>query len=491
MRDDQERTAPPRSARNRPRTHQRPHRPSRRAPRPGSALPERRPRLGYLFAVLPVALVISLLASGPVLYRFNKIFVTPAVPTISASGASGGAPVPTPLPLPDWDKKERVNILLIGVDQRDGESFGRTDTMILVSVDPANKTVGLMSLPRDLRVNIPNHGLDKLNAAFVYGQLDYGGVQGGILLLQRTLQQDFGIAVPYWAQVDFHGFVKIVDTFGGVTVDPPYPLKDDEYPTETNGYTSIYFPAGFQHLTGDQALIYARTRHPDSDFGRARRQQEVILALRQQALNLHLVTKFWSLLGILSDSVQTDLSQQQIAALASLGQSIPRDSIKRYDLSDPNLIEGCAFPDDQGNQIDYVCVKDWPGIRRRIKEIVPNAIDAPPVTPTPDPVAKIDVRNGTYRDQFATHTVAVLQREGFTGAFVDATEVDNRPQPATIIYNYSNKLDTALLAAQALGLTEDAVRQGTGTAPNGADIMIVLGDDLPYTPPSVTPTTQR
>jgi hypothetical protein len=189
--------------------------------------------------------------------------------------------------------------------------------------------------------------------------------------------------------------------------------------------------------------------------------------------------------------VQTDLSQQQIAALASLGQSIPRDSIKRYDLSDPNLIEGCAFPDDQGNQIDYVCVKDWPGIRRRIKEIVPNAIDAPPVTPTPDPVAKIDVRNGTYRDQFATHTVAVLQREGFTGAFVDATEVDNRPQPATIIYNYSNKLDTALLAAQALGLTEDAVRQGTGTAPNGADIMIVLGDDLPYTPPSVTPTTQR
>src|SRR4051794_22213146 len=127
MRDDQERTAPPRSARNRPRTHQRPHRPARRAPRPGSALPERRPRLGYLFAVLPVALVISLLASGPVLYRFNKIFVTPAVPTISASGASRGAPVPTPLPLPDWDKKERVNILLIGVDQRDGESFGRTD----------------------------------------------------------------------------------------------------------------------------------------------------------------------------------------------------------------------------------------------------------------------------------------------------------------------------------------------------------------------------
>lgn len=459
-----------------------------------ASLPERRPRLAYLFAILPVLMIGSLLASGPFLYavdnKIDTIFETPVPLPPIGEGSEGATALP--IALPNWDKKERVNILLIGVDKREDDVYTRTDTMILVSIDPGAKTVGMLSLPRDLKVTIPKHGQDKLNAAYVYGDLDYGP-GGGIRLLQQTIQQNFGVSVPYYGQVDFRGFEKIVDEFGGVNVDPPYPLKDDEYPTETNGYTSLYFPAGLQHLDGKMALKYARTRHPDNDFGRARRQQEVILALRQQAINHNLVatlyTKFFPLLDILAGSVKTNLSKDQSAALVNLGQQV---SIKQYSLLTPvALVDECQAPDGDGNVIDYLCATDWSLVRKRVKEMIPNAPESLVLTPTPDPAAKIGVRNGTLRDRFAASSADRLKAAGFAGAVVDAAEAADRPQSATIVYVYGDKLDAALLVARTLGLSEGAVLRATGAAPGGVDILVVLGDDAPTTPPRPTPTPAR
>jgi LCP family protein required for cell wall assembly len=473
-------------------------------------LPERRPRLAYLFAILPVIAIIGLLISAPVLAGVNDALVNitdPQVPAASlppceiveqgtppAQGASTETCTPPAVvdDLPPWNGKDRINILLVGVDRREADEIPRTDTIIIVTIDPQSKTAGMMSLPRDLLVTIPGgYGKDKLNAAFVYGERDKR-VGGGVGLLRRTIQENFYVQISHYGTIDFRGFERVVDEFGGVTVDPPYPLLDNEYPTETLGYTTLYFPAGLQHLSGAAALRYSRTRHPDNDFGRARRQQEVILALRDQAVgqglitNLNLVTKFFPLLNILGDSVRTDLNREQIGALANLGLSIPRDSIKRYSLYD--LIQD--YEDENG--ILYVVPSDWAKARARLREMIPNAPQVLP-TPTPDLGVKIGVQNGTVRDRFAARTVDRLKAAGFARAVVDETQpVGELPFEQTTIYVYTGKGDAAALVAKSLGLTDPDIREATGTAPNGVDVLVVLGNDVPdVSAPRATPTPTR
>lgn len=453
-----------------------------------TSLPERRPRLAFIFAAVPVLLISGLLLSGPLLYRANtvvsQVFQTP----VPVAAGPPDAPEATPLPLPDWDKKERINILLLGLDKREDDEYGRTDTMIVASIDPVTKTVGVMSLPRDLRVTIPFPGYadDKINAAYVFGDAHkYPG--GGVGLLKRTIYVNFGINVHYFAQVDFRGFEKVVDTFGGVTVDSPYPLRDDAYPTETNGYVGIYFPPGLQHLDGKLALRYARTRHADSDFGRALRQQQVILALRQQALNRDLSSKFWPLLEILGASVRTDLNPNQAAALVKLAQGIPRENIKVYQLFD--LISDYTDPDTGTSYL----IPDWPQVRKRVREMVPDA-GTGMVAPAVDPKARVFVQNGSGIKGLAGRTVDGLKRGGFAGAVVDLTDVPGI-LASSVVYDYTGRGDPAFAVARAIGLPESAVRAGSDPPPPGVDILVVLGQDAPdpqnkpLAPPSPTRRT--
>lgn len=449
------------------------------------ALPGRRPRLAYLFAIVPTLAIVALLAISPILYKVDAGFQEAFEPTPVSVQVQAGNPGEAPVQLPNWDRQERVNILVIGVDYREGEQSARTDTMIVVSIDPKAKTVGMLSLPRDLQVSIPGYGDHKINAAYVFGEIDQRP-GGGIGLLQRTIRANFGIQIHYYGAVNFVGFEKIVDTFGGVTVDPRYPIQDDEYPTETYGYTSIYFPAGLQHLNGQQALQYARTRHQDLDFGRSQRQQEVILALRQQAVKGNLLNNFYKLFDVLKDSVKTDLKQEQIAQLANLGMSISDDKITQYTLQDlVTLGEGA-----DGSSI-LVPIEGWSTIRARVRQMVPNAGASAP-TPTPDLTAKIGVQNGTVRDRFAARTVEGLKARGLSGAVVDPTEVTGSelPVPNTIIYEWG-KTDTAFAAARILGLGEESVVRGTGTPPNGIDILIVLGNDATDLVPETKVTPRR
>ncbi len=447
------------------------------------ALPGRRPRLAYLFAIVPTLAIIGLLASAPVLYHIDAKIQTAIDPTPISVQVQAENPGEPTVQLPNWDRQERINILVLGIDQREGDPYARTDTMIIVSIDPKAKTVGMLSLPRDLWVSIPGYGEEKLNAAYIFGEMDQRP-GGGIGLLQRTIRNNFGVQIHYYATVNFLGFEKIVDTLGGVTVDPRYPIVDDEYPTETYGYVSIYFPAGLQHLDGKQALRYARTRHQDLDFGRSQRQQEVILALRQQAIKGNLINNFYKLFDALSGSVKTDLKQDQIAQLANLGMGITDDKITQYTLQD--LLTGAVAAD--GSQ--YLApIDSWATIRSRVRQMVPDAgANAP--TPTPDLSAAVSVRNGTLRDRFAARTVEGLKAQGIRGATVDPTEVTDvpLPMPHTIIYEYS-KTSTALLIAKTLGLSEESVVHGTGTPPNGVDIVVVLGDDARDLVPETKKTT--
>ena len=182
--------------------------------------------------------------------------------------------------LPDWDGTEPFNILLLGIDQRDdereeGTNPGRTDTMMMLRIDPRAKSAGLISFPRDLWVDIPTVGQGRIDSAFTYGEVRQRG-GGGPALARRTVEQNFGLRVDYYALVNFHGLEQIVDTVGGIVVDVERPLKDNEYPTDDYGVERVYIPPGLQFMDGRLALKYARSRHTDNDFGRMRRQQRVL-----------------------------------------------------------------------------------------------------------------------------------------------------------------------------------------------------------------------
>ena len=175
---------------------------------------------------------------------------------------------------PDWSLGERVNILLMGVDRRPEEKMDdpvRTDTMMVVSIDPNTHTASMLGIPRDLWVPIPlpNNGVlhDRINTANVYGvmrNLPGGGAQ----LAKDTVSYNLGVKIHYFLMIDFQGFRNIIDALGGIDVYLDKPLVDYEYPTDNYGYMTVSIPAGNQHLDGERALQYARSRHSDSDFGR-------------------------------------------------------------------------------------------------------------------------------------------------------------------------------------------------------------------------------
>ncbi len=389
-------------------------------------------------------------------------------------GTNGVQGTPVPIIYPDWSKNEPVNILLIGLDYRPGEQDSRADTQIIVHIDPAAKTAALVAIPRDLWVPIPGFGSDRINAAFQDGETNSDKVPGaGPGLAMATMEDNFGVPIEYYAQVDFTGFEKIIDTLGGVTIDVPRPLVDNDYPLGNYGATRIYVPAGLQHMDGRTALAYARSRHADSDLGRNSRQEQVLLALRQQGLNLNLITKLDDLSGQLSDAVKTNLYLSQIGSLAQLAKQIPANSIQSVQISADMVTETFINGAD-------VLVPNWDLIRPKITQAFANPKLA-------KEAARISVQNGTKTSGLAKTLSDLLTQKGF---FIpDLRSVD--PSQAgtyqhTIIIDYSGGQKPVTIDAltKDLGIDLSAVQQGkpseapvASTDNKPVDIAVIVGDD--------------
>ena len=277
------------------------------------------------------------------------------------------APItPTPLP-PQFNRKDPFTVMLLGVeDQRNGaDDSSRSDTIILAYVDPSVPHVNLLSIPRDLRVTQPGgRGLAKMADVFANGDaIKYKGV-GGVAFVWDTIEQNFQLRIDYFVRANFDGFTKIVDTVGGVTVDNPYPIKDDSYPTPDFQYARVFFPAGIVHLDGAEALKYVRTRHDDSDFGRNMRQQQVILSIREQAKRLNLLSHATDLIDTLGHTFRTDLPSDQWLGYARFGIDLPSGALQQFTLVD--LIRTATI-----GGIDYDLI-DWPRAVTRAREFSPK-----------------------------------------------------------------------------------------------------------------------
>jgi LCP family protein required for cell wall assembly len=212
--------------------------------------------------------------------------------------------------------------------------------MMLVSLNPATNDLGILSIPRDLYFDIPGYSVpQKVNTAMVLGELQQ--VNSGPTLAMQTIQYNLGMRVHNYVAVDFQAVIQIIDILGGLDIDVPYDIADYEYPDMNFGYDPLILHAGLQHMNGEIALKFARTRHGDNDFERARRQQMVIYALRDRILDANLLPQLIlqspSMLSSLDENVYTDVQLDQMIQLALYLKDIPQENI-RTGVIDSNYI---------------------------------------------------------------------------------------------------------------------------------------------------------
>ncbi len=288
--------------------------------------------------VAPTAVAVELAPHPPL-----RDFDNHPPPFQPAGKGDAVAPVPTEQPA---SASGRMNILLMGIDQRPDEAVadgdpGRTDSMILVSLDFDDHLVSMVSIPRDGFVVIPGYGNERVNAAYTYGEIDKRG--GGPALAERTVEQLFGIHIDRYALIDIHSMQNVIDTLGGIWIDNPQRLIDTQYPTDDYRTIKIDIPAGRQLMDGVTAVEYARTRHPDSDYGREARQQQVLVAIRDRALQLDVLPRIPQLLPQIHDLVHTDISLGEAVQLGNFGRGIDSSRIVRMP-PDPTLTPSYTGP---------------------------------------------------------------------------------------------------------------------------------------------------
>jgi LCP family protein required for cell wall assembly len=236
---------------------------------------------------------------------------------------------PAPLPKPR-SQSGATTVLLLGIDRRslNGDT-NNTDTVMLLHLDPSAERAALLSVPRDLYVEILGHEQGRINTAYAWGEQDG---TGGLLLARRTVSTTLGVPVQYTVLLDFGAFVTLVDAIGGVDVDVPYTISDSTYPDSGTGYDPFYLSAGQHHLDGATALRYARTRAtPGGDFDRTARQRQLMLAMRDRIMRLDLlpdlIAQSPQLWAGLQNTLETDLTLAEIVDLAVTAARIPTDRI--------------------------------------------------------------------------------------------------------------------------------------------------------------------
>lgn len=365
------------------------------------------------------------------------------------------------------------NFLLVGSDTRAGlspeelsrvgtqeVSGQRTDTIILVHVSPRNKKAVMVSIPRDLKVNIPGHGVDKINAAYAFG---------GPGLLVKTIEQNLGIPVNHYAEVDFAGFLKVVDAVGGVRLcnQTGHPLNDS--------FANLHMAPGCHHVNGVQALAFVRARHIDSDFGRIGRQQQFLRAVMSKvssAGNLVNIPKLVGIANIVADHMKTDDTLKTTEAIGL---------VRRLGRLDANTVDMRVYPSAPDGPSFVEALPEAPLL---MKALADDSTQLPPVgLPSGKGVTLASVR------------LTVLNGGGVQGAAAQAAEAlrayglqvvgtGNATNPtggaSTLTYPPAQAQQAQLLAA----LLGDQVRLAQSSASDSSrTLTLTIGSTFHLAPP--------
>ncbi len=374
-----------------------------------------------------------------------------------------------------------MTFLLLGVDKRceeDGPTH--SDSIMLASVDPLEKSAVLFSIPRDLWVEIPGFGVDRINQAFYFGQVyEYPG--GGQALARETVEGLLGIPINYYITIDFQGFVDAVDLIGGIVIDVPEAIRDASYPDNCYGYDPFNIQAGQQRLDGEAALKYARTRATfGGDVDRATRQQAVILAVQEQVTRLNqlpnLLVQAPQLWRTFQDNVKTNLALDDAVELALLMQEIPAENTHTAVL-DYDYVYTETTPD--GRQ---VLVPRREEIRQLRDELFAPAPVPTPVIENLDELmraerGRVGILNGTAVFGLAANTQAYLEERD-----VNVTEIGNADASTyntTQIIDYGEHPNTIQFLVQEMGIPPLNYSIGDpDTKPEGDfNVMVIVGND--------------
>lgn len=429
-------------------------------------------------------------------------------PSASGSSKPGSSDSPSPTldpgpsgppvaSIPPWDGTERLDILLIGTDQRPREGTFNTDTLIVVSIDPVTRQVAMFSLPRDT-VDVPlpagpvraAYGAvypKKINAFYtsVRNRADlFPGTDRtrGFNGLKAVLGELYGINIRYYVEVNFVGFQQSVDALGGVTINVQMPVVDDRFPGEDGRLRRVYIPTGVQHMTGAEALIYARSRHGSNDFDRAQRQQRVLLSLREQADIPTLLPRIPELVAALSTAVRTDVPRELLPDLLGLASSIDTKAIRSFVFT-PSFYQTEFLSSPRG----YIIVPKVARIRAAVRDafVVDPVLEAQREAIAAEG-ASVWVLNGSRVNGQAGRIAAYLEYLGLT-ASAPAQRPEGAVPPTTtiVVYNGAEVLKPATVALLEAGfgvsatyVVDPAIR---------VDIVITTGKATPDLAPPAAP----
>ncbi len=405
------------------------------------------------------------------------IATTPSDPGSTPSAQPPALPA-APAPV-KWQGGRQVTLLVMGMDYRDwleGVDIPRTDTMILFAIDPVKKTAGMLSIPRDMWVNIPGFGYNRINTAYRDGEM-YKMPGGGIGLAMKTVENFVGVSVDFAALIDFNAFVRFFDELGGLDMHIREPIKVDPIGP---GNTRTLEP-GVQTLDGATVLAYARNRYTeDGDFDRSRRQQEVIMALRSQILDFNqlpmLIQKSPKLYHELSSGIRTNLTLDQVIQLALLAAEVDEKDIQRGVL-------------DPHKDVQYATVMTKDGAasvilpnRDRIRILRDQVFGGGPLGPAAGGElvdlmkaenAKVLVMNGTRKPEQAKAASQLLREKGVTAVGESSasqivgqtTFIDHTGNPYTIRY-----------IMQVLNISESRIKSAYDPAAD-VDVEAIIGPD--------------
>ncbi len=381
----------------------------------------------------------------------------------------------------------RVNILLLGNggDGHDGPDL--TDTMMVASIDPVNKTASLLSVPRDLWVKMPNSFVganQKINAAYEAGKYESLGkidssnanskaVEAGFTAADQVVGQVLGIPIHYNLLVDFQAFRQGVDSVGGITVNVPDQLYDPTMAWE-NHNNPVLAAAGVQQMDGVHALLYVRSRETSSDFARGERQRAVILALKQKILTLGTLSnpvKISQLISAFGNNMVTDLSLSDAARLYDLTKGIPDTKIQSLDLvTKPNNVvttgnlNGISIDEPVAGLNNYSAIQTY--VHSQLKDGYLVKENSP-----------IELLNGTPQVGLATAKAAELQSYGYNIA--STANAPTQQYAKTVVVDLTNGADKYTKHYLETRYSTTAVTQlpDATIQPNGAHFVVILGTD--------------
>lgn len=409
-----------------------------------------------------------------------------AISDTQPSGEQVGEGTPTAIPNPTqatiiepepWDGGSRVTILVMGLDYRDwaaGEGPPRTDTMILLTIDPLTLTAGMLNIPRDLWVNIPGYEYGKINTAYSLGETYQVPPYGGATLATQTVEALLGVDINYYAQIDFYAFERFIDELDGIYLDVPAEIKVDPL-GERN---TVILQPGRQLVNGPVALAYARARNTEGgDFDRSTRQQDVIMAIVNRIIELgptQLLTRAPALYEELSSGVHTNLSLNDALRLGWLALDA-RDNIARGAIAPPNAVLLAKSPD--GSQDILIPVPDQ--IRLVRDQVFASSDMASPVLSSGDALtnmqteaAAITVLNGSYVEGLAARTQEYLVSQG---ANVISTGNSDYTTYTRII-DYTGSPYTVRYLVDLMGITRYSIFFQYDPA-SPVDVAVIVGDD--------------